>query len=564
MSRLNKVISDIPVTLTEEEVLALSQTLSAVSAANVGSGGEAVRYNGDGVTIVLNTTQNTFGLSDDYIAKIASIPKAVTDLTDSANYELASHAANTYLTKTSADTLYGAADDVSELKTASSTWNAKMAVPAKTGDEGEYIVYDTLGNWITLTAAAFSDGLAFLSNLDDYYKKTETSSKEAISAALTGKQTKISFTYTTASEHPGVKYLATLNTDGETYTIGDVGGGGGVISYSGRNGIDVSDNGIGLDANHLAAVQAVSGKVDLPTTAANKVYAYATTGNTTGWADITNKYIDASYMTIFVQSADFQTPGTGLTGGWDNNTGYSIGLDAKYKSAIESVSSMSSNAEIASALDLKQDALIFKGLNTGAITSINNSAFAIPDLPHITVLPGPYISAAEGTGSDAGKWTVGVNQTAEDYIDSIPNKVDKPAAALDDKYLVYSTLTAAGATTGWVELNTNYLPTSGGTVSGQTIISGDGSFDTENLKFIRAGQNGAGRIGLGGGDVLALKSYDNNGNTTQLNLSPTASNSALLQVHHNNSAVGYLIPAVTATTTAGLTNDGILHIILES
>lgn len=63
-----------------------------------------------------------------------------------------------------------------------------------------------------------------------------------------------------------------------------------------------------------------------------------------------------------------------------------------------------------------------------------------------------------------------------------------------------------------------------------------------------------------GGDVGALDSNS----MIQLNFKPSTNNYDSIQVQINNNHVGYLIPAVTATTTAGLTDDGILHIIIES
>ena len=62
---------------------------------------------------------------------------------------------------------------------------------------------------------------------------------------------------------------------------------------------------------------------------------------------------------------------------------------------------------------------------------------------------------------------------------------------------------------------------------------------------------------------MALKVDDANNHTTQVNISPNATNDQLVQVQHGGTTA-YLIPAVTSTTTADLTNDGILHIILES
>ena len=51
MSKLNKIITNLPVSLTTEENEALSQTFSAVTAAGGGGGGQSIRYAGDGTTI---------------------------------------------------------------------------------------------------------------------------------------------------------------------------------------------------------------------------------------------------------------------------------------------------------------------------------------------------------------------------------------------------------------------------------------------------------------------------------------------------------------------------------
>ena len=113
-------------------------------------------------------------------------------------------------------------------------------------------------------------------------------------------------------------------------------------------------------------------------------------------------------------------------------------------------------------------------------------------------------------------------------------------------------------------VNSSFLPLSGGTVSGELVVSGGGNFDTQFLKITRENVNGYGRIGLGSSGPLALKVDDANQHTTQVNISPNTTNDQLVQIQHNGTTVGNLIPVVTATTTAGLTNDGILHIILES
>lgn len=138
MSKFNKVITNVPVSLDETEVDNLSQTLSGLLN---GGGGEGKIYEGDGVYIDVDNTHITGKITLTQTAKTkldTPIPTQVSDLTDSANYETTEHANATYLTPASADTLY-----------------APLSV---TGD------------------------IEYLSGeFNNYYKKTETSSKKQLS-----------------------------------------------------------------------------------------------------------------------------------------------------------------------------------------------------------------------------------------------------------------------------------------------------------------------------------------------------------------------------------------------
>jgi len=118
---------------------------------------------------------------------------------------------------------------------------------------------------------------------------------------------------------------------------------------------------------------------------------------------------------------------------------------------------------------------------------------------------------------------------------------------------------------GWSDFTipstSGYLPLSGGTVSGKTTISASDFFA---LEIQRSGQTGTGTIGINGANGMSLKIADGN-NNTQLNIAPNATMDKRFSIGDSPySPAAYFIPAVTATTTAGLTNDGILHIILES
>jgi len=112
----------------------------------------------------------------------------------------------------------------------------------------------------------------------------------------------------------------------------------------------------------------------------------------------------------------------------------------------------------------------------------------------------------------------------------------------------------------------NYLPLTGGTVSGQLVVSGtSGDFNAQFLKLVREGVAGHGRVGLGTNGPLALKVDDANNHTTQVNISPNNSNDQLVQVQHNNDTLGYLIPAkIHQGSYTPTSADGILHIVLES
>lgn len=221
----------------------------------------------------------------------------------------------------------------------------------------------------------------------------------------------------------------------------------------------------------------------------------------------------------------------------------------------------------------------------------------------------PSITATSGISANG--YSIGLTNTAIGAITSVSSKVDKPTS-LNDKYLVLRT-DNAGNVSGWEDLknecyskteatgtfvatanidtttlsgdgktsnsklgvktdviatkdyvNSSFLPLSGGTVSGQLEVSGSSNnFDSQFLKLTRENVNGYGRIGLGSSGPLALKVDDANSHTTQINISPNTTNDQLVQVQHGGTTA-YLIPAVTATSTDGLTDDGILHIIIES
>ena len=110
MSKLNKIITNQPIVLTEEEVNNLSETLSAVRTAGGGEGGHL--YTGDNKYIGVDNGNYKIKFLDNAIEKLESISSKL-DKTE---------AANTYLTSADAQTLY-------QTKEAMSAYAKKTEIP---------------------------------------------------------------------------------------------------------------------------------------------------------------------------------------------------------------------------------------------------------------------------------------------------------------------------------------------------------------------------------------------------------------------------------------------------
>lgn len=156
-------------------------------------------------------------------------------------------------------------------------------------------------------------------------------------------------------------------------------------------------------------------------------------------------------------------------------------------------------------------------------------------------------------------------EASQTYLDKTIYATDSATFVTSSNSTITGTKQYALTTTGWTSVETAYLPTSGGTVSGETVLSGtQGNFDNSYLKCINNDSAYYARFGLGryGGAVIKAGTVGNN--PVQLNIKPSNNNNELVELQNNGSTVGFLIPAVTATTTTGLTDDGILHIIVEN
>ena len=511
MSKINKIVTNYPVSLTNEEVENLSLTLSAVrTAGGGGGGGEGKIYHGEGF-VTVNNTSNAISLTTEANEKLNQpIPTKVSDLSDSANYQTVAGMSD-YSTKTEADTYYApisVTGDIDTLKSSSGDWN-------KVSEKLDTTAFSTVS----------SNFLTAHQSLDDYATKeyANNASANALSQAESWVEsqhylTAIPDTYATKTD---------LNTASSTLT-----------------GVD----------NEL------SGHIDY--VSAHAITAHQSLDNYYTKTQVDSTFASATQLNNYLTTATYATDSATFV--------------------------TSSNSTIT-------------GTKQYALTTAGWAEVSTPTIPDIT--------ATNGISADG--FSIGLTNTTIGAITSVSSKVDKPTS-LNDKYLVLRT-DNAGNVSGWEDLKNecyskteatgtfvatanidtttlsgdgktvstklgvktdviatidyvsgNYLPTSGGTVTGQLEVSGGSTFDQQFLKITRENVNGYGRIGLGQYGALALKTDDSNSHTTQVNISPNASNDQLVQVQHNGGTVGYLIPAVTATTTAGLTDDGILHIIVEN
>ena len=197
---LNKLVTNYPVELTPEEVENLSQTLSSVRTARE----DDKTYTGEGFVNV-NNTNNVISLTNEANEKLNQpIPTKVSDLTDSASYQTVS-GMDEYLTKTSASenlAPLSITDDIESLKTASAGWDkvsAKLDTTAFSTVSGNY---------------------AFKNDLNDYYQKTETSSKGELDIAFESKQDKLIFGYDENNSISSINNTALAGQDVTTYSAG--------------------------------------------------------------------------------------------------------------------------------------------------------------------------------------------------------------------------------------------------------------------------------------------------------------------------------------------------------
>lgn len=492
MSKLNKLVTNYPVSLSKDEIENLSATLAPVVAACGGGGGTGGKiYTGIGFVSVNNTT-NQIGLTNEANTKLNQpIPTKVSDLSDSANYQ----------------TVAGM-DDYLTTANAYSTYQTKDAMSA----------YWTSAE----TTEVFAEEISTIVGL------------------INGKQDKLTFAY----DNDKISAINGSALAGQGGVTGDY------YSASNPSGFINSTQAETqiLEKHYLTEASGNSLYVPIPNGLSDGQY-YAMT--TSSWKVIQGAGDVSGISTVAHDDT--------LTGNGNNEN---LGVDTT------KIQTKLTDTEIQNITDVTT-------LKTASSTWDNVSAkLNTTDFNTYTATTAPSIYQEKGNYLSSNALEGYATTALLDTISSkIENDIPTTVAQLTDSGNYYTKSETSGAS----ELSTefanyqpkgNYLPTSGGTVSGQLEVHGGSNFDSQFIKLTREGNSCGARIGLGSdttNGTLALKTFNGQGqNTVQVNIKHNTNNNELIQVQKGGSDVGFLIPAVTATTTDGLTNDGILHIILES
>lgn len=243
--QINKIVDNYPVLLNSDEKDNLVKTLSSIilEVAPGGSGGGKTYYGAEGVYV--DNDNNRITLESTAKNAIDNIPHAVTDLTDSADYQLKSGMTN-YLTTATYE-----ADSATFLTQTSASQN--LAPISVTAD---------------IEALKANSG-----DFSQYYKKTDTSSKEELSAEFDKYQTIAGMNdYVTnqgladaiieLDNSIALKQNKLVYDYDETGAISSIDGtplaGQGGTTYTEGNGISIASDTISISADYIQAITSVS------------------------------------------------------------------------------------------------------------------------------------------------------------------------------------------------------------------------------------------------------------------------------------------------------------------
>jgi hypothetical protein len=459
---MNKIITNNSVQLSESEVNNLIVTLGPVIEAFTGGGGGqgSVIYTPGDDNISINNTQHTIALSTDAAAKLNTpIPTKVSDLTDSANYATVD-AINAKL-------------DKDEFAALSGDFATKQYVQAASAE-----VTGWVNNQNYLTQVP-----------DTYYLKTETSGKDELSAAfndiLKYNVTAAAGIQVSTATDAGVKTFGISMTAQPVVTD---------TTLSGYNGIAATRDGeinnqwnIGLTQDQL---NTINGKLDssdfttytgttAPNTYLTKTSAdtlYQPTGNYVTTADVltgTNNTLTG----IKIGSTDYTIPTTDLSNYYTKTQVDSTFASAsQLNSYLTTVQYQTDSATFALKTQLDDYAPISITATVNTLTAASAGWNNKVDKP--TELVNKYLVLRTDSNGAVSGWC--------DFQDQSYSKSEALGTFVATANIDTTTLSGDGksvstklgvktdviATTDYV--NSSFLPTSGGTVSGDVIVKSTG------------------------------------------------------------------------------------------
>lgn len=440
MSKINKLITNKPVTLTEEEVTNLSKTLSAVQTAGGGGGGGGRVYYGDGTTVSVNQIDGIISLTTEATEKLNTpIPTKVSDLTDYKDYQTVDKM-SAYLTTAQYNSDSAKFATKTELETTAAT--IMGLIPSTAGLASEA--------WVTAQG--------YLTQVPDtYYLKTETSGKDELSAAfndiLKYNVTAAAGIQVTTATDAGVKTFGISMTAQPVVTD---------TTLSGYNGIAATRDGdvnnqwnIGLTQDQL---NTINGKLD-----SSDFTTY--TGTTAPNTYLTKTSAD----TLYQPTGDYVTTADVLTGTDNTLTGIKIG-STNYTIPTTDLSNYYTKTQVDSTF---ASATQLNDYLTTAQYQTDSATFALKTQLNEYATKEYANNASVNALSEAETWVgqqgfytkaSGDNDYAPISITATVNtltaasagwndKVDKPTE-LVNQYLVLRT-DSEGNVSGWTDFNAN-------------------------------------------------------------------------------------------------------------
>lgn len=389
-----------------------------------------------------------------------------------------------------------------------------------------------------------------LTDSGNYYQKTDTSSKTELTNALNTKVDKPSQTGKLVYDGDNNEWV-TLPEGTTTIVQGQ----GSITSnYDASN----STYTVSLLASAENALNKVDDKID--TTAVAQTYQTK--------ADMTN------YLTTSVASTSYQPIGDYATTSdisdmatqtWVGQQGFytkaSGDNDYAPKTITATVNTLTAASagwnEVSAKLGTAQyatDSAKFVTSSSNTITGTKQYALTTAGWAEVSTPTVPDITATSGISADG--FSIGLTNTAIGAITSVSSKVDIPDTTqtdLNNNYLIYSTLTGPGATTGWMPLSANYYSKS----ESNGIFVATANIDNTTLSG--DGKSSDTKLGVKT-DVIATKDYVNSsflplsGGTVSGEVTVSSSGTCLLAVGTEDTLIGQSRVVNMGDTTARGTN----------